>query len=490
MSQNPQFPSQYPPIPQQGGPQQPAYPQGNLVQMPPPPAQLPQFYMPQNPAEAQRQFQASVGSKGGRVNGLEVRYADIPGPRGEKDWKDVPAGYQGSQRVYMLPSWRPEGLPLFVLSEWHYWKSMRYPRGMSVGCPGRDTCEICQAAIMAEGHPDPNVVKRAKDFGRNRRKWLYQVVLLDFPQLHIYEDGKFRPAILSCSYSLQQAFLTVCNLKHRSITDCVHPQLGNPWIIAKKKTGGSAMDVEYSAVDLPPEPLPQQFWPALSNLWDLTQLLRVSTESERHMAALDMGLITGGMSVQVPQQYQPQQYQQPAPQPFNSMPVPQQMPNTIQPAAPPLPYQTAPGMGMPVYPQPQAQPQTPWMPQPPAQPTYGYQPPPSEEQQLQFPPPEYGAFAQPPQPPPMQQPYSYQQQAPVPQAPQPPMPMPLPAAPSAPPPVSYQPQQAMPAPQMPQAPQQAPGAIPMPPPPPIPAQAPQVANPQELQQLQARLAGK
>lgn len=474
MSQNPMFPYQYPPIQQQGG----AFQVQPAAQLPVPPVQIPQFYMPQDPSEAQRQFQASVGSKGGRVNGLEVRYADILGPRGEKDWKDVPAGYQGSQWVYMLPSWRPEGLPLFVLSEWHYWKSMRYPRGMSVGCPGRDTCEICQSALMAEGNPDPSVVKRARDFGRNRRKWLYQVVLLDFPQLHIYEDGKFRPAILSCSYSLQQAFLTVCNLKHRSITDCVHPQLGNPWIVAKKKTGNQPMDVEYSAVDLPPEPLPQQFWPALSNLWDLTQLLRVSTESERHMAALDMGLITGGTSVQVPQQYQPQQVQPMAQQ--------QYQPNTIQPAAPPLPYQTAPGMGMPGYSQPQAQPQTPWAPQAapwPPQPGYGYQAPPSETQQLQFPPPEYGAFAQPPQPG-----YGYQQQAPVPQAPPPPMP--LPAAPSAPPPVSYQPQQAMPAPQLPQQFQQVPGVIPTPPPPPIPMQAPQVASPQELQQLQARLAGK
>src|SRR5512137_2417463 len=76
--------------------QQPqAAPPQMMAQLPQPPQQLPQFYMPADPSEAQRAFQASVG-KSGKVNGLQVRYADIPGPRGEKDWKGVPVGYQGS----------------------------------------------------------------------------------------------------------------------------------------------------------------------------------------------------------------------------------------------------------------------------------------------------------------------------------------------------------------------------------------------------------
>lgn len=447
--------------------------------LPQPPQQLPQFYMPADPNEAQRAFQASVG-KSGKVNGLQVRYADIPGPRGEKDWKGVPTGYQGSQRVYLLPSWRPDGMPIFVLSEWHFWKSMRYPKGMSLGCPGRDGCEICQAALQAEGHPDQRVAQRAHDFGRNRRKWLYQVACLDFPQIHMYEDGTFRPLILSCSYTLQQSLLNVCTLKHRSITDCVHPNMGNPWIIGKKKTGVNAMDVEYSAIDLPPEPLPQQFWGLLQNLWDLNQLLRTSTPEERHMAAIDMGLITGGAMVQVPQQYQ-QAPQQLPPQPAYQQPAYQQ----------PQQYPAAPGMGMPGYAQPMVQPPPQQYQQPAYQPQQyqqpAYQPPPSEEQQLQFPPPDappYGAFAQPPQ-----QPMSYQQ--PQPQVPPAPPPPPLPAAPAA-PPVAYQPQPAAAGGQvMPfavQQPMQAPPAtVPMPPPPPIPAQAPQV---QQLQDLQNKLAGK
>lgn len=442
-----------------------------------PPQTMPQYYLPQDREAAEREF------KGGResrnlIDGVEVRYADILGPRGEKSWKDVPTGYRADLRYFLLPSWHPSGSPIFVVSRWHFIKTNQHPKGLVVGCADRDHCEVCRAREAAKDSPDPRLQKAAS-WAKPRAKWLYQVACLDLPNYHTYEDGTFRPVVLGASYSVHDGMINLEAMRHRSIIDSVHPQQGHGWVLSKRKTGGSEMDVEYGVLDMPSGPLPQYFWGLLQGLWDLNKLVRTSTDEERHVACLELGLITGGASVQVPPGYG----------------YPQQPGYGAPPAAMVGPYAAAPGMGVPGYPQAPAQSWGQQGPQP-------YDP-------LQFPPPDAGypdygraqaspaAFA-PPVPPlaQYQAPPQGQQYAPPPPPPQqqqfsqgawgpPPVPPPLP---SAAPGYNYQPiagaagfvRSSLPS----QA--AAPGGqqyAPPPSPPPIPQQAPAMAPPVQQPQL-------
>jgi hypothetical protein len=338
-SQYPQQPNyQQSLIPQQGImiPQnlpQPQYPnpQGQMPQQFT--AQMPMYNMPDasQMMNAYQEHKMSMGRGGSSYN-----FVKFLGPNNESKWESVsvPIGYQSIVRAYILPPWAP-GKYFFAIALSHFWKSVSKPQGASLGCPGPDKCRICQTARLAIESPDQVTQKRAKDWGSVNTNFLYQVALLDNPQIH-FSSGQCQPSILRAGATLHKAIGNL--LEERTINIC-DPQLGRPIRIKKTKTGPGKFDVEYSCIDEDPQPLPQQLWGLLSNLIDLESVFKNPTEEEMQNAIVDMGLgnIGGGF---VNQQSHPNAYalQNAVPPMMNQYsnpnpnPIPQQvapMPNLV-----------------------------------------------------------------------------------------------------------------------------------------------------------------
>ena len=135
---------------------------------------------------------------------------------------------------------------------------------------------------------DAGLMKRAKEYGRVRKQWLYNVFVLDNPQLHFDQRQQMRPVVLAAGSTLHTALGDVVNACEGAMA-LVHPQQGRPVRLTKRKTGPQQMDIEYGAIPLDRSPLPPSFYPALQALWDLDAVDRVPTEEEMLKALQELG---------------------------------------------------------------------------------------------------------------------------------------------------------------------------------------------------------
>jgi len=201
--------------------------------------------------------------------------------------------------IYLLPSPRvqagkqPDGIFLKVWS--HFWKSATKPKGMGIKCPGQNSCLICNSRKIALGTNDPQLHVRANNWAKSRSHYWYQVVCLSHPQQHKTDsEGKIRPLILQAGWSLHNAIGSI--IKVHGLNKIVDPQNGRPIILIKKKTGMETMDVEYSAVNADPMPLPVQAYPILQNMFCLQDLVVMPNQDEMVAAVQDMGMpVPNGM---------------------------------------------------------------------------------------------------------------------------------------------------------------------------------------------------
>lgn len=300
----PPQPTPYPPPamppPPMGMPPQP--PGAMPMQGMPPQAAgpLPSYYIPDEQT-VQAGYQVARDSLARMSDGGQrAQFVKFLGPTGETKWASVHPGYVANLPVYILPA-RPAqpGQPpsnIYIESASHFWKSMSRPQGMTIQCPGPDKCLICAARQAGLAHPDPQVQKRAKDFARVRTQYLYQVVLLQYPAAHLGKDGVMRPQILGAGKKLHTAIGDL--IKNRGIARIVDPMHGRPIMLKKAKTGREERDVDYGALDLEPAPLPQMFYPALQNMFDLHEFVKPPSQEDMMRAVQDMGLPMPGMPQQ------------------------------------------------------------------------------------------------------------------------------------------------------------------------------------------------
>jgi hypothetical protein len=292
----PQQPYQQP-YQQPVAPQQPMMPQQSMVQTGPsigvpgmPPGQIPNYYAPDNDAVNAAYQQARDEAATWNNNDGPV-YLKFLGPNGQATWdanSGVLPGYTSEVLVYILPPWA-EGRGIFLKVTSHFWRSYQYPKGMGINCPGDPHCLVCQAKGHAMAMSDPVLQRRAKSFGRVQKQFWYNVVVLNNPQGHINQQGVMRPVILRAGHHLHRAIGDFVSSRGGAAA-IVDPMRGRPMLLKKTKTGPSQMDVEYSAVDMDPQPLPEVFYPALQNLWDLDQLNKTPTQEEMAKAVADMNL--------------------------------------------------------------------------------------------------------------------------------------------------------------------------------------------------------
>jgi hypothetical protein len=371
---------------------------------------------------AYRQHAEEAASWG---SGGDAQFLKFLGPQNQTKWDaSVPAGFQAALNVFILPPWAP-GKNYFHRVDSHFWKSHQHPQGTSVGCPGPETCPICQARKIGFDSADPEVAERAKRWGRVNKEYLYQVAVLDYgPQAHA-PAGVMRPFILSAGATLHKQIGDVRDAVQGS-RNLIDPQQGRPVRVTKRKTGREIREVEYAAMPLDQQPLDPAFYPLLAQLYDLEKFQKDADQAKLLQAVQEMGLPMPPTVHQVPQigQQQPQppaqqpqppgyQPQPPSPweSPYGQPPQPQQ-----QPAFPPQqnPQQPPPIQAPPVQSQPVAG--STYQPRPGQQPPG---PPPAGGQQMPPPP----AIEQPPQnpqqpaaqPPPVEAPSG--QQSPIPPAP-------------------------------------------------------------------------
>lgn len=332
--QQPQQPMQQPQQPMQ----QPVYQGQQAPQAPqapyPPTVALPVIHMPNEEfllAEYQRvrTEAANWGSSGGTLPFLKFL-----GPQGQAKWDEsVPSGYESRVVVAICPPWAA-GKMLFKQVRSHFWKSQANPQGKSLSCPGPERCLVCQSKEMVLGMSDSALVERAKSFGRVRKQYLYNVIMLENLQGHYdSENHVWRPFILGAGAKLHGAIGDLIQERGGAL-NIVDPQRGRPVRLKKRKVGKTQMDVEYSAVDLDPSPLPQQFWPILHNMHDLDKQERLPTHEDMASAVRDMGLpVPGvGQSYQaVPSPAYPNPYQTAQPSAVGAAGAPTYLPPPADP---------------------------------------------------------------------------------------------------------------------------------------------------------------
>lgn len=331
---------------QQGQPVQPMYPQqppqqfnqpnfGQGMQVPPQaPMQVQQPMLQQMPNYARPDEQAMMAayqqhreSNGG--NGFN--FVKFLGPNGEDKWATVPVNYTAMLRLYILPPW-VSGKNIFSISKSHFWKSGSKPQGTSIACPGPDTCTVCQAKVQALDSGNAALQKKAKDFGRVRTQFMYQVAMLDFIEYHA--NNGWVPYILPAGSNLHSDIGNLIEDKGISIFD---PQQGRPLRVKKTKIGPQTMDIEYKCSDEDPSPLPQVLWPLLNNLIDLDQLNKMPTEQEMMAAVQDMGLVFSQYGGPNPYAVQTPQTQAQVQNPYSPPAMPPVMPPVAHNPNPPMP---------------------------------------------------------------------------------------------------------------------------------------------------------
>jgi len=353
----PQFQG-YPQMPPQGPAAMPGYPPtgyppaapGYPAAAPPGPAPgaIPAYYIPdeQQVLAGYAAAREAVSKAGG---GGRAQFVKFMGPRGETKWgNSVQIGFVSNLPVYILPAPQPKpGHPpsgIYIETNNHFWKSAAHPQGMQISCAGPGKCLICAARELGLAHPDPQIQKRAKEFGRVRTQYFYQVVLLQFPQAHLGQDGQMHPQILGAGKKMHTAIGDL--IQNRGLPRIVDPVNGRPIMLKKVKTGPEERDVEYGALDLEPQPLPPMFYPCLRNLYDLADFVKVSTHEDMMKAVMEMGIPMPGQA-QAPSAAfnpapqapwgDPNAYQQQAPyqQPQGQFQGFQPQPAAYQPMGPP-----------------------------------------------------------------------------------------------------------------------------------------------------------
>lgn len=261
-----------------------------------PSGQVPAYHLPDESLVAQAYQAHKLETASWGQGGDRPQYVKWPGPQGQLKWDgSVPPGYEVSLYVYILPPWAP-GKNIFKTVRSHFWKSFQNPMGTSIGCPGNDTCLICQAREAGMSHPDPRVQDRAKNFGKVRTQHLYNVVLLDNPNGHWGQDGRMHPFILGAGAFLHKAIGDIIDDKQGAI-NVVDPTRGRPLRLKRAKTGPNEMNVQYSAIAQDPAPLPTVFYPCLQAIHDLDAQDRQPSMGEMMKAVQEMGLpLPPGMS--------------------------------------------------------------------------------------------------------------------------------------------------------------------------------------------------
>ena len=310
--QPPGFPPQQPAQPAQ----QPQHPQGYPQQQQAPqdaqgaPPSLPQVYLPDEAVIAAAQQKAvaeaerAAKARAGQFGGSGWKFFRPEGPNGTK-FAQAPIGYAATYRVWILPSPRPGEMP-YIEDESIFYKSQQSPQGKSIGA----------SPIIAESRKvyfrsgDETKVQWAQDRGRARKQYIYQIALLDHYQSHFNEEGQMVPYVFRANATVHKAITDL--LAQNGAARIIDPMHGRALILSKKKTGASNMDVEWTcSPDLEQQPMPQQFWPLLTNLQDTRKLLKNSSAQDIYTALVEMQLpITAEIqSMLVAQQAQEQQQQ-------------------------------------------------------------------------------------------------------------------------------------------------------------------------------------
>ena len=280
---------------------------------------------------AYREAKSKIGQGGGKAN-----YLKFLGPQGETRWTNIHVGHTARVPVYILPA--PQAKPgqpqagISIETKTHFWKSAAHPQGSMIGCMGKEKCLICKAREIGLANQDPQIQKRAKEFGRTRTQYLYQVASLQYPQAHVGEDGRMRPQLLAAGAKLHGAIGEL--IATFTLMRVVHPQHGRPVMLHKTKTGREERDVEYGAVGLDPCPLPAQFYPLFQALWDLNEFVRNPTIEEQMVTVQDMGLyVPGPVSAAPTAAFNPTPAAGPWPSPYPApAPAPQQWTQAPAPA--------------------------------------------------------------------------------------------------------------------------------------------------------------
>ena len=208
------------------------------------------------------------------------------GPQGQEKWDaSVPVGYEARYVVWLCPHWSRPAMP-HVDDENHFYRSAEKPGGTSVGCLG-DRCWVCAARSLAFKSGNPDDAKRANTYGRRQRRALYQILLLDYYHSHFLEDGRMVPFLFRAPGGLHDDIVSI--LRERPAAAVLDPVQGRPLIIKRKKKGKERMDISWNVQAGDPSPLPEYFYPALQNLYDLDAIVKKPTAAEQYQAILAMG---------------------------------------------------------------------------------------------------------------------------------------------------------------------------------------------------------
>jgi hypothetical protein len=333
-------------------PQPPGYPPQQQGQMPPAPqapvGPPPAFAMDENAAQAALQASEAEFHAKSQVGDPFAQWLKIPAPQGQTKWDHtVPPGTEGYVDVFICPPWMA-GIQLpFAESVTHFWKSIAKPNGAVESCCDDDSCLICQGRAMGLESADPNVNRQATMWGKKRRQYIYNVIDLNNPQAHIYKDGKMRPFLFGAGSQLQKDLREL--MKVRGVKALCDWQQFKPVRIKKIKTGPEDMNVEYSAIDLEPMRLPDVFFSAMAELWDLSEHVKPSSHEALLKAVLDMGLPLPGHQQVAPAPASAAHFAAPAPaypNPYQTVPAaPHGVPAAVPPAGlPPMPPAVPPGV--------------------------------------------------------------------------------------------------------------------------------------------------
>lgn len=252
---------------------------------------LPQIHMPTDDAIAAayakaQEDQARVArARAGQFGDRTARFFKPLGPNREEKWDAVPVGYEARYLIWLCGGWAP-GAPFYVEDPSHFFFSQAKPQGDSVGC-GRDHCFVCAARSSLFRSGSEADAQLAKSKGRVQMRALYQFLLIEHPQSHVGADGKMTPWLFRAPSTLHNDI--VAKIKEKTATRIFHPEHGRPLILKKRKTGVEKTKIEWSIDDLDPQPLHPWFYPALSNLWDLSKFAKPPTLREQFEAIQKLG---------------------------------------------------------------------------------------------------------------------------------------------------------------------------------------------------------
>lgn len=312
-------------------------------------------------AEYERTMQTMGG--GGGTSFLKFKCAQT----GKTNWNGLSAGTKGFLYVRFCSPWA-QGKNIFKLVTTHFYRSNSKPQGASINCPGVEQCLICQARSHSETLGDAALAERAKNWGRVRKQYMYNVLDMENLQSHFdRESGKWQPFLLPAGARLHSAIHHV--IQHvGGIYNLVDPQVGCKVKLSREKTGEDNMSIEYDARNYQPEPLDPNFYAMLHNLHNLDDFQKPPSYEDMMTVVQDLNLfLPPSAQVQVPQSYGQQNYQPGNQQAFQAqqaqVPAPPAIPLPNAPIGQANVSQPPPQMSPPQMPQAQPVQQTGYTPQ-------------------------------------------------------------------------------------------------------------------------------